>query len=195
MLNIFEQPWTLLIAAVATLPVLLMVRSIFPEKRHWWQLALPPLLAVAAFGLDLFVQTDLEKINVLIDTGIKAAKEENPNAIDAVISANYHDSYHNTKKDLMDYCRALFSQPLIEKNKKLALAIEISPPTATATFTVLTRFDKQSYVYQSFKSQMLVKVQINLQKQPDKSWLINRAEILELDRQPVNWKNIEQLSR
>lgn len=190
MFNIFEQPWTLLVVAILTLPVLLMLRRIFPEKRHWWQLLLPPFLAVAAFGLDLLVQTDLEKITTLINTGIKAVEEENPAAIEAIISENYRDSYHNTKVDLMHYCRLMLSQPLVEKNKKLALVIEISPPTATATLTVRTAFDERSYVYRDFKQSILIKIELHLQKEPDKSWLINRSEILEIDRQPVKWKDV-----
>ena len=190
MFNIFEQPWTLLVVAVLILPVLLMFRRIFPEKRYWWQLLLPPFLAVAAFGLDLLVQTDLEKINEVINTGIKAVEEENSAAIEVIISENYRDSYHNTKVDLMHYCRLMLSQPLVEKNKKLALAIEISPPTATATLTVLIAFDEQSYVYRDFKQFIPIKIELHLQKEPDKSWLINRSEILEIDRQPVKWKDV-----
>ena len=118
MFNIFEQPWTLLVVAILTLPVLLMLRRIFPDKRHWWQWLLPPFLAVAAFGLDLLVQTDLEKINEVINTGIKAVENEDCASIEAIISDNYHDSYHNTKKHLMYHCRARLVEPLVEKNIK-----------------------------------------------------------------------------
>lgn len=189
MFDIFEQPWTLLTVAIIVLLVMLTVRKIFPEKRQWWQLLISAIIAVAAFGLDFLVKTDLEKINALIRTGIKAAEEEKADAIDAIISANYSDSYHNTKKDLMHYCRAMLSEPLVEKNKKHALIIEISPPTATATLTVLTKFDKESFIYQNLRT-LLTKIQLDLQKQPDKRWLINQAEILELNRQPVNWGHI-----
>jgi hypothetical protein len=51
-------------------------------------------------------------------------------------------------------------------------------------------FDKNSYVYQNYKSFFLTKVELHLQKQPDGTWLINRAEVLELDRQPVDWSHI-----
>jgi len=170
-----------------------MVRSIFPEKRHWWQLVLPALLAVAAFGLDLLVKTDLEKINAVINTAVKAVEEENPDAIEAIISEDYRDSYHNTKGKLMYHCRARLVPPLVKKNYKTILEIEISPPTATAVFTVRVVFDKKSFVYHSFKRIMLAKVKLNLQKQQDNSWLINRAELLEIDRQRANWRDIRQL--
>lgn len=191
MFDVFERPWSLLIVAIVALPVLLMFRGIFPEKRHWWQLALPAFLAVAAFGLDLLVQTDLEKINLVIDTGVKAVEQENPDAIELIISENYSDSYHRTKTALMRHCRRTLSEPLIEKNIKRIVEIDVSPSrtTAEATFTVRIVFDKRSYVYQSYKRIMLAKVKVNLQKEQSK-WLINQAELLELDRQPVNWQNI-----
>ena len=190
MSNIFEQPWTLLIVAILVLFVMLIFRMFLPEKRRWWQLALPVFLAAAAFGLDFLVKTDLEKINALINAAIIAVEEENPDAIEAIISDNYSDSYHSTKKDLMHHCRAELSQPLVEKNKKTGLTIEISAPTATAVLTVLMKFDKESYIYQNYKPFLLVKIKLYLQKQPDKRWFINRTEVLELDRQPTNWRRI-----
>ena len=90
----------------------------------------------------------------------------------------------------MYYCRALLSEPLVEKNKKMGLILEISAPQATATLSVLTKFDEESYVYKNFKSFLLTKIKLELQKQQDKKWLVSRAEILELDRQPAGWKHI-----
>lgn len=192
MFDLFEQPWGLLTVAVIVLLILLMFRSIFPEKRHWWQLALPAFLAAAAFGLDRLVQTDLEKINKVINTAVKAVEEEKPDAIDAIISENYSDSYHRNKRVLILHARRVLSDPVVEKNIKRILEINISPSktTATATFTVRVVFDKRSYVYQSYKRIVLAKVEINLQKELGKGWLINQAELLELDRQPVNWQHI-----
>ena len=191
MFDIFEQPWGLLIIAVVTLPVLLMVRRIFPEKRHWWQLALPAFLAVAAFGLDWLIETDLEKINKVINTGVKAVEQEDPDAIEPIISEGYSDSYHRNKVALMRHCRRRLSEPLVERNIKRVREIILSPSktTAEATFTVRMVFDERSYVYQSYKREMVARVRVNLQKEQGK-WLINQAELLELDRQPVNWRNI-----
>jgi len=190
MFDIFEHPWGLLTLAVVTLLILLMFRRIFPEKRHWWQWLLPAFLIAAAFGLDALVQTDLEKINAVISTAVKAVEEENPDAIETIISNSYHDSFHPTKEALISHCSARLSEPLVEKNIKRIVSIDISPPEATAVFTVRIVFDKRSYVYRDFKQFMLAKIELDLQKELDKSWLINRAEILEIDRQPVNWRDI-----
>lgn len=182
MFDIFEHPWGLLTVAIVALLVLLIVRSVLPEKRRWWQLALPAFLAVSAFGLDLLVQTDLEKINAVISAAVKAVEEENPDAIETLISEDYSDSYHETKRALMLHCRRRLSEPLVEKNIKRIVEIAVSPSKTTAetTFTVRIVFDKRSYVYQSYKRIILAKVEVNLQKEQDK-WLINRVELLELD--------------
>jgi len=191
MFNFFGQPWTLLGAAVLVLFGVLTFRSIFPEKRRWWQLMLPVLVAVGSFGLDLLVQTDLEKIKALVKTGAKAVEEENCNAIAQIISDDYRDSYHNTKIELMSHCRVKLSQPLVERNRKTGLDIEeISPPNAKLILTITTHFDKQSEIYKEFlKPSISTKTRLYLQKQHDKRWLINRVELLELDKRPAKWQD------
>jgi hypothetical protein len=195
MFNVYEHPWGLITIAIVTLFALLIFRRIYPEKCRWWQWLLPALLVVAAFGLDFLVETDLEKINAVINTGVKAVEDEDPDSIELIIADNYSDSYHSTKNVLMSHCRAILSEPLIEKNIKRIASIDIQPPEATAIFTVRILFDKQSYVYQNFKQQMLTKVQLNLQKQLDNHWLINRAELLEIDLHPADWQDIEKANR
>lgn len=191
MLNIFEQPWTLLLAAILAHFALLTFRTIFPEKRRRWHWLVPAFLVVAAFGLDALVQTDLEKIKALINTGNKAVEQENCNAIAAIISDSYRDSYHRTKGDLMYSCTLWLSEPLVEKAKNTSLHIEVSPPKATVTLTSLMKFDKESSPYRNFKSSLLIKMQLRLQKEQGKKWLINRVELLELDRQTVNWRDVK----
>ena len=190
MFDIFEQPWTLVGATVLVLFGMLTFRSFCPEKRRWWQLLVPVFLTVAAFGVDMFVRTDTEKITALIKTGIKAVKEEDCSAIKAVIANNYSDSYHSTKEHLLDHCRRELSKPLVDKGKKTGLLIDISDSNATATLFAVIIFDKNSYISQNYKSLLLIKARLSLRKQPDKRWLISRIEILELDRQPTSWKGI-----
>ena len=190
MFDFFEQPYTLIGAAILVLFGILTFRSVVPEKRHWWQLLLPVFVAIAAFGLDMLVQTDLEKINSVINTVIKAVEEEDCNAIEAIIAENYQDSSHNTKRHLMRLCRQRLTPSLIEKNKKTASLVELSPPNAIATLFMLTTFDKNSSISVNYKSFLFSKIEFRLQKQHDRTWLINRAEILELDRQPAKWNDL-----
>lgn len=190
MFDIFEQPWTLVGMAVLVLFGMLTFRSICPEKRRWWQLLVPVFIATAGFGLDFIVKTDLEKITAVINISIKAVEEENCNAIAAIISDNYRDSYHDTKEHLMAHCRMKLTPTLVAKNKKRFLVIKVSPPTAAAVLTVLTTFEKESYAYQNLKRTLLIKIRLHLQKEQNKGWLINCAELLELDRQPARWRDI-----
>ena len=189
MFAIFEHPWGLLIAAIIALLVVLSIRNISPEKFRWWQWLIPLFIAACAFGVDYLVETDIEQIKAVIKAGTKAVEDENPNAIDAIISAAYNDSHHRTKEALISHCKALLSAPIVEKNRRRNLIIELSLPRAVVTLTVLTLFDKESYIYE-FKHLMLTKIKLNLQKEPDKRWLINRVEILEIDKQPVDWQYI-----
>jgi hypothetical protein len=190
MLNIFEQPWTLTVVAVLVLFGLFQFRSIFPEKRHWWQLLLPVFLVFAAFGLDFFVKTDLEKIRAVVQTGIKAVEQENCDAIEKIIADNYSDSHHDSKASLMTHCRDELARSPVEKNKKAGLLIEIKPPQATADLTVWMRFNEAAFIAQNYKALFLIEVRLHLQKQPDKSWLINRVELIEVDKQPMSWRQV-----
>jgi len=190
MFNFFEQPYTLIGAAVLVLFGILTFRSVLPEKRHWWQLLVPAFVAAAAFGLDVAVRTDLEKINAVINTCIKAVEEEDLVAIEAVIADDYRDSHHNTKRDLMRHCRTELSQSPVQKSKKRACLVQLSPPKATATLFATIIFEKDSYVSVNYKAWLMVQARLSFQEQPDKTWLINRIEILELDRQPTNWSQI-----
>ena len=187
MFDFFEQPYTLIGAAFLVLFGILTFRSFCPEKRRWWQLLMPVLLTVAAFGADFIVQTDREKINSVINTAIKAVQQEDFRAIEATIADNYSDSYHGTKKHLMDHCRRELPQALVNKCKKTGLLMEISDPNATAVLFATIVFDKNSYISQNYKSFLLVKARLSFRKQTGKKWLISRIEILELDKQPTSW--------
>lgn len=190
MFNFFEQPWTLTGAAVIVLFGILTFRSVFPEKRHWWQFLLPVLVAVAAFGLDLAVKTDLEKINSVIKTSINALQEEDLDTLDTVIAENYNDSYHNSKTHLLNHCRQRLMSNKIQKNKMTSRLVKISSPNATATIFVTTTFEKDSFIAQNYKPFLFSKIELHFEKQSDKKWLINHAEILELDRQSVSWRQL-----
>jgi hypothetical protein len=190
MFDLFEQPWTLVGVAVLVLFGMLTFRSLFPEKRRWWQLAVPAFIVAAAFATDLLVQTDREKIYALLKKGMKAVEQGNLDALAAIISADYNDSYHNSKQELMAHTWRQMERSGVQKIKKNSALIRVSPPHASATIIVLVRFEQDSYIAQNYKPWLLIKLRVNLQKQPDKSWLINRAEVLEVDRQPVQWQQV-----
>ena len=169
MLKIFKQPWPLLAAEIVI------------------------FIAMLVFGIDFLIQTDHEKIVSLIKAGSKAVEQQNSDAIEPLISENYLDSFHRNKKSLLRHCRTILPNLPIEKNITRIAKINIDRPNAAAVLTVRVVFDENSSV-SDFKKIMFVKVRTDLQRQDDNEWLINRVEILEIDRQPFNWKKLRQIS-
>ena len=84
----------------------------------------------------------------------------------------------------------MLSEPIIEKNIRRMVSLDVQPTKATAIFTVRILFDKDSDVSQSFKSQMVTKVKLDIEKEPDGGWLISRVELLAINLQPANWRGI-----
>jgi len=180
----------ILVLAIAALLTLQIIHVIGVYKRRRWQWFLPIILVAAAFGLDSLVHTDLEKISTLINTARKATEQEDFDAIGSLISADYIDSFHNAKDDLMKHCRNLLSEPLVEKTRKMSLEVDISSPKAEATLVAKVHFEKQSHVYRTYKPFVRFKIRMDLQKGQDKRWLIHRTEVLEIGKQPFKWRDI-----
>lgn len=191
MWNIFEHPWSLIAAAVAVLLVIMIVRSFAPQKHRWWFLSLPVLIIIAAFALDFFFQTENELIKTAVNSIIAAVEEEDCSVIESLIAENYRDSKHKSKRRLMVNCESKLSSPIVDKIVKRIVSIDISSPNASAVFTARIMFDKESEIYQGFRREMFTKVKLDFEKQSDKKWLINRAEILEIDLQQAGWKDIQ----
>ena len=187
MWNIFEQPWTMLGAAVLVLFGVLTFRSIWSEKRRSWQWLLPVGVAVLGVGLDLAVATDLEKINHVIKTGLKAVETENSAAIARLIADDYQDSYHKDKESLLVQCRIRLVPPAVQKVRKISSKVEISPPNAKVALSMWFTFDKDSFWAQAYKPTALIAVELHFRKQPDRTWLLSRAEVREVDKMPVTW--------
>ncbi len=191
MYDFFEQPWTLIGAAVLVMFGIFTFRSVFPEKRRWWQLLVPAIIVAIAFGLDAIVKTDLEKINTTIDMGIKAVKEEDVRAVERIVSDRYSDSYHRTKQHLLDHFKRVLSEPLIANHKQTGRLVDIKGSQATVVLFTTVTFEKNSRIAQNFTSFLMTKTKLALEKQPDDQWLLQRIEVLELNRQPANWGHIQ----
>jgi hypothetical protein len=191
MFNIFQQPWTLVVVALLTMNVLWVISALKPEKIRYWVWLAPLLIVVLAFGIDLLVKTDREKVHILIESAIKAAEQEDIEAFDSMFAADYSDSAHASKEAMMRFCRRMLGEPLIEKIKKMGLTEpQIDGAKASATLTVMTRFDPQSYYYRSNFPAVMVKVKLVMTKQPDKSWQLQQAELVEINKQPMTWRSV-----
>jgi len=191
MYNICEKPWTLLIIAVVVLFVIYIIRKLKPEKRQWWQFFIPVVIALSAFAIDIFFKTDLESINTIIKSCIKASKNEDADTIDTFVASDYHDSLHQDKYEIMVYCRAMLSEPAVERFVKLNQSFELSSANATVLIKGFLFFEKESRFYKELKPAMLVEFELGLKKYPNRKWQINRVEILEIDNQPIDWDSIK----
>jgi len=186
---------TLLAAMVLALFCVPLVRARALRQRRWKIWFLPLSLAAAAFALDTVVTTNPEAIKATIQNVLRAVESEDPAGIDAALSDDYSDQRHNDKETLMRYCRNLLARPLIDRNRKTALTLDISPPEAGANLTVVTKLDEQGWAYQTYMLPVVVtKVRLTLKKQGDKKWLINRVEVLEINKQPLNWNDVKHIA-
>jgi ketosteroid isomerase-like protein len=184
--NIFEQPWTLLVTGAVLLLVVAVVNSFIQakSKRRLW--LIPLLVAALGPALDFAVRTDREKIEKVIDTGVKAIENEDCRAIAAIIAENYSDSIHPNKSDFMRRCRAILQPPLVDKVYDSILNMQISGNTASVTMLSRIFFDEQSEAA-SYAKLVLVKVEINLKKGTNGNWLVTQAEILAVNGRPSKW--------
>ena len=190
MYNIFEKPWTLLIVAIVVLLIIYIIRAFKPEKRQWWHLFIPIMIAISAFVIDIFVETDLENINSIIKSCIKASRNEDADTIDTFIASDYYDSQHQSKQEIMIYCRAIFSEPAVERFVKLNQSIELSSSNATVLIKGFLFFEKESRFYKELKPAMAVKFELGLKKYSNKKWQINRVELLKIDNQTFDWDSL-----
>lgn len=190
MFNIFEKPWALLGLSIIVLFAVMTIRSFLPEKRWFWQWLIPLLVALSAFGIDFLVSTDNEKINNITSLLLNSLENENSQVVKTCIAENYSDSVHRTKDSLMTHCEQILSEYEIRKIKQTGILVNISGENAKATLFLWVYFDEDSYVAQNYKSFIQIKVELYFQKQPAGKWLINRTEVLEIDKQTFRWSNI-----
>ena len=189
MTNIFETPWLLIIIAVSLLFIILILNAVFTPKKQKLYLLIPLIIAASAFPLDHFFKTDSEKITTTINKAVQAVEDENPQALIPLIGENYKDNFHFNKKHFISHATARLTPPLVEKNiwTYLDKGLEINSNLATANISVRIILDPKSQV--NYVKVMFVKAQLTLEKQ-NSNWLITKAQLIELNRQPVNWQKI-----
>jgi hypothetical protein len=184
--NIFEQPWLLLAIGIIMFVAVFVLRDLLPPRYKWLFLFLPVIIIGLAFAIDYLVQTDNEKVRTVVSKIVKAAEQENVDAIDKLISGDYQDSFHGSKQSLMRHCRARLAEPIIEKNVLRFVSVKINNPGATAVFTVRVVFEPRGPV-SGFAKEMLFKMQADLKK-TGSNWLITKMEVLEINLQPASWQ-------
>jgi len=189
MFDVFEQPWTLLATAVIVHLVIGVVRIVRAKDKQWRYYVPTVLLIIAAFGLDFLVKTDLEKINNILTVCRKAVEQEDVKTLEAFISPNYSDSVHKSKRAVVNLCSALLDEPVVEKATQMSKEVEISAPNATVVLEGLVKLDERS-AYSQYKPVVIVKVKLYFGRNHSGSWLINRIDVLGIDRHKMGWKDI-----
>ena len=185
-LNIFEQPWTLVVIGAWLILAVWIASRFWPLKFTRKHLFIGPIVIVLAFALDYLVVTDREKIETIMDTIVKATEEEQAENIVQFISPDYRDSSHKSGESFTHFCRQIFSNPQIEKNWVTDQQLELDKTQASIWITAVTRLDERNQ-WAAGISVIKTAWRLEFSKQPDKSWLIDTIELLELNDQPVDW--------
>jgi hypothetical protein len=193
MWNVFEQPWTLLGISVLVLLGVLTFRSVWPEKRKFWQLLLPLIVAGSAFGLDALVVTDHEKVVAVTTAAIRAVQEEDCLGVGSCIASNYHDSRHQDKAALMKACQEYLTGATVEKIRKITREIDMSKKPAVVTMLLSLRLEEQGRLAKQYGIVSCpIGVQVYVSKQPDNRWLISSVELRAVEGMPMGWSGVQE---
>ncbi len=188
MYNVFQQPWLLLLVAFVLLVVVYIIRSSFPDKQRWWHLLIPVLVAVGAFGLDYLVRTDHEKVKRVIESVIKATTDKDVDTIGVFIAEDYRDRLHPGKMFIMGTCKHLIKRYNFQSIVMTYHDIIVEAETADAEILVRVRIDPAST---SMPTPQFVyaKLKLKFKKKPDETWVIKSTELVEVNKNSVNWKS------
>ena len=190
MTNIFETPLLLLLTAVLSAGGIFVFRAVFPEKNRSYQYLIPLLIAAAGLGADYFVKTDHEKISIAINRLYDSVQNEDINILEGLISDNYTDTFHDSKNAILERCRRAFVYAAIKKNYQDILTLQVTSDTARAEVIARTVFEKDTPPARNYKPLVETLISIQLKKDPSGRWLITRIELLEVDRQSLDWSRI-----
>jgi hypothetical protein len=190
MWNVFEYPFVGIGIGLIAFIGFWIFRVVCPDKKRRWHYFVPMVIYIAAFAVAYFVQTDNERITATINKGIKAFQQNQIEPIREIIADDYSDSLHSTKEVIIAYCQALFQTITVDKVTFLSKKSEIQNDRATLTIEAMVKFAEQCQIAQMGKPFLIVKGRFRFEKNANKQWLINSSEILELDRQPIDWNQI-----
>ena len=183
---IFDNPFGILFLAGAVF-IGLVVFRMFSAEGGRWLFVIPVLIAAAGVGIEYFVKTDKELIAEALKQAAAAVETQDIAKFAEVIAESYSDSFHSDKEQLISDARRRFSSPLIEKSVAQMTELEISEASDTAQTRVYVRvkLNKESEIGQ-WKPSLEAVVKVELVKSGQR-WLIDGAELLEIDRQTMSW--------
>ena len=188
-MNIFQSPWPLIWVSIVAWLVAAIIRVSFPEKKRPWHMLIPVLIFAAAFGIDHYVKTDLEKIDALIDTGIEATVAADINAIDSIIAEKYSDRTHNSKAGFMATCRRHLDKPQAESIRRSYYNVTINSTTANVELNAIVHLLPQNTNIAGLQI-LPVKLKIECTRNSEKQWKVSSVDLTEISNHSVNWSDI-----
>jgi hypothetical protein len=84
----------------------------------------------------------------------------------------------------------MFEVAPVEKVTTFSRQTQIEQTTAVFTIESMVKFTEESEIAKMGKAFLIIKARLHFKKTPDKKWLITGSEILELDKKPVNWNQL-----
>lgn len=182
----FESPWILLSVGVALFCIAAIYRNARPEKARWWQLFIPVAVIGAAFAVDYFFVTDLEKINRQIITARDAVVNRTPQVIINMIDDDYSDSRRLDKQIISSKCRQYLNRPFADRIRINSNVINITGSTATADINATLHMNEASE-YAQYAGLAVVEAQIKFIRK-DGQWLVCGLEIVKINNnEPPGW--------
>ncbi len=191
MYNVFQQPWLLLSVSFLLVVVVYFIRTSFPDKQKWWHLLIPVAVAVGAFGLDYLVKTDHEKVKGVIDSAIVATLERDAVAMAPLIAEDYWDRHHPTKKSIMATFTYVVKRHSIQSITMTYHDIVVEGQAkgqAIAEILVRVRMDPSNASIPT-PDFAYAKLKLKFKKKPDGNWTIQSTDLVEVNKNPVNWKS------
>jgi len=189
MTNILETPWLLLSISLMVLVVVAVIRQSVAPKYGRLLLLIPLLLGAGGVLLDYFIETDFEKINTLLKDARNYAVAEDVDRLAAVVSPQYSDRAHRSKRQLVSFLRSFFSGTKISKAPCRSKTILITGDTATADMLYRVHLEPDSS-YSQAASMYFVKVRFHLAKTDGGRWLLTTTELVEVNFQPFGWGDL-----
>lgn len=175
-----------MVVAAASVVAVLIFRAIWPDKQRGWQFLIPAAIAAMGVGLWYFVWTDAERIAQLISQSGQAIQDGDCQALEELLGQDYSDRRHSTKGAAIRACSSTVRLADIERIVLRIEETQLGRGSADSVFTARIVFGQRS---PSPYGQMLVRAAAQLSKSSGR-WLISSVELLEINGQPANWRDI-----
>ena len=144
-LNPLESARLGIVLAVMAETLILLGWVFMRHRLRWWHWLIGPALLALALGLDLAVETDPEQLRRITKEIVKAAENEDAQAIVARLHEDLHLDNGMRKSSVVRVIQQYCSQPQIAKNVITVLdVVRAEPAAGTVNFTAVTTIDPRS---------------------------------------------------